>query len=53
MTRWLYVLLIFAVLAIALSFLHVAVPPILLFIIAGLGILPLAALIGQSVEQVA
>lgn len=53
MTRWLYVLLVFAVLAIALSFLHVAVPPILLFIIAGLGILPLAALIGQSVEQVA
>jgi Ca2+:H+ antiporter len=53
MTRWLYALLIFAVLSMALSFLHVAVPPILLFIIAGLGILPLAALIGQSVEQVA
>jgi Ca2+:H+ antiporter len=53
MTRWLYALLIFAVLSMALSFLHVAVPPILLFIIAGLGTLPLAALIGQSVEQVA
>jgi Ca2+:H+ antiporter len=53
MTRWLYALLVFAVLATALSFLHVAVPPVLLFIIAGLGILPLAALIGQSVEQVA
>lgn len=53
MTRWLYALLIFAVLSMALSFFHVSVPPILLFIIAGLGILPLAALIGQSVEQVA
>jgi Ca2+:H+ antiporter len=53
MTRWFYALLVFAVLAIALSFLHVAVPPVLLFIIAGLGILPLASLIGQSVEQVA
>lgn len=53
MSRWLYALLVFAVLAIVLNFLHVAVPPLLLFIIAGLGILPLAALIGQSVEQVA
>jgi Ca2+:H+ antiporter len=53
MPRWFYALLVFAVLAIALAFLHVAVPPLLLFVIAGLGILPLAALIGQSVEQVA
>ena len=53
MSRWFYGLLVFAVLAVALAFLHIAVPPLLLFVIAGLGILPLAALIGQSVEQVA
>ena len=53
MPRWFYSLLVFAVLAIALAFLHVDVPPLVLFIIAALGILPLAALIGQSVEQVA
>src|SRR5215469_17152399 len=53
MSRWFYGLLIFAVLAVALAILHIAVPPLLLFVIAGLGILPLAALIGQSVEQVA
>src|SRR3989440_7293526 len=51
MPRWLYFLLIFTVLAPLLSFLHV--PALLLFVVAGLGILPLAALIGQSVEQVA
>ena len=51
MPRWLYVLLIFTALALPLSLLPV--PPLLLFIIAGLGILPLAALIGQSVERVA
>lgn len=52
MPRWLYALLIFAVLAPILNlFLHVS--PLLLFVIAGLGILPLAALIGQSVEHVA
>ena len=53
MSRWFYYLLVFAALAVVLAFLHIAVPPLLLFIIAGLGILPLAALIGQSVEQVA
>ena len=53
MSRWFYGLLVFALLAVVLSFLHIAIPPLLLFIIAGLGILPLAALIGQSVEQVA
>src|SRR6266851_9228972 len=51
MPRWLYFLLIFTVLAPLLSFLHI--PALLLFVVAGLGILPLAALIGQSVEQVA
>ena len=51
MPRWLYFLLIFTVLAPILSFLHI--PALLLFVVAGLGILPLAALIGQSVEQVA
>jgi Ca2+:H+ antiporter len=52
MPRWLYVLLIFALLAPLLNlFLHV--PPLLLFVFAGLGILPLAALIGQSVEHIA
>jgi Ca2+:H+ antiporter len=51
MPRWLYFLLIFAVLAPILEFLHV--PPLLLFAISGLGIVPLAALIGQSVEGVA
>src|SRR5579883_2171994 len=51
MPRWLYILLVFAVLAPILDVLHVQ--PILLFLVAGLGILPLAALIGQSVEEVA
>lgn len=51
MPRWFYFLLIFTVLAPLLSFLHI--PALLLFVVAGLGILPLAALIGQSVEQVA
>jgi Ca2+:H+ antiporter len=52
MPRWLYVLLIFAILAPLLNlFLHV--PPLLLFVLAGLGILPLAAQIGQSVEHIA
>lgn len=51
MPRWLYFLLIFAVLAPVLDALHV--PAAALFIVAGLGIIPLAGLIGQSVEQVA
>ena len=51
MPRWLYILLIFAVLAPLLDALHV--PAAVLFIIAGLGIVPLAGLIGQSVEQIA
>ncbi len=51
MPRWLYFLLIFAVLAPLLDVLHVPSP--ILFAVAGLGIVPLAALIGQSVEGVA
>ncbi len=53
MPRWLYSLLIFAVLAVVLNVLRVPLPPLVLFLIAGLGILPLAALIGHAVEQVA
>jgi len=51
MLRWLYFLLVFSVLAILLDFLHV--PPLVIFVVAALGIIPLAALIGQSVEEVA
>lgn len=51
MPRWLYGLFFFAILAPILDFFHV--PPLLLFIVAALGIVPLAALIGQSVEGVA
>jgi Ca2+:H+ antiporter len=51
MPRWLYFFLIFAVLAVILDLLHV--PPLILFFTAALGIIPLAALIGQGVEEVA
>lgn len=51
MPRWLYGLLVFGVLAFVLA--RFNAPPLVLFFTAGLGILPLAALIGQSVEQVA
>jgi Ca2+:H+ antiporter len=51
MPRWLYFLLIFAILTPLLELLHA--PPLLIFIIAALGIVPLAALIGVSVEGVA
>ncbi|GCE11420.1 calcium:proton antiporter [Tengunoibacter tsumagoiensis] len=51
MPRWLYFLLFFSVLAFVLSFF--TIPPLLLFVIAALGIIPLAALIGQGVEDVA
>ena len=51
MPRWLYFFLIFTVLTPVLDLLHI--PPLVLFIIAALGIIPLAALIGVSVEQVA
>ncbi|GHO52652.1 calcium:proton antiporter [Ktedonobacter robiniae] len=53
MPRWLYFLLLFAVIAIGLDLLHIELPPLLLFLIAALGIVPLAALIGQAVEEVA
>lgn len=53
MPRWLYALLIFTGAAFVLDVLRISVPPLVLFVIAGLGILPLAALIGQSVERVA
>ena len=51
MPRWFYVLLIFSIAAPVLAVFHA--PPLLLFPIAGLGILPLAALIGTSVEHIA
>ena len=51
MPRWFYILLIFSVAAPLLTVFHV--PPLLLFPLAGLGILPLAALIGTSVEHIA
>ena len=51
MPRWLYFLLVFTVFAPVLNALQV--PAALLFVVAGLGIVPLAGLIGQSVEQVA
>ena len=51
MPRWFYFLLVFAVLAPLLDVLHS--PPLLLFPLAGVGILPLAALIGQAVEEIA
>src|SRR5216684_6050189 len=51
MSRWMYVFLLFALLAPIFDILHF--PSILIFILAGLGILPLAALIGTSVEHIA
>ncbi|GER85166.1 hypothetical protein KTAU_38010 [Thermogemmatispora aurantia] len=53
MSRWFYSLLLFAVLAVALEWLRVEIPPLLRFGCAALGILPLAALIGRAVEAVA
>lgn len=53
MPRWLYGLLVFAVLAVLLDLLHLPLPSFVLFIVAGLGLVPLAALIGQAVERVA
>ena len=51
MPRWLYFLLIFALLTPLLEFLRA--PSLLVFVVAALGIIPLAALIGQGVEMVA
>ncbi|GLV57320.1 hypothetical protein KDH_41560 [Dictyobacter sp. S3.2.2.5] len=54
MPRWLYFLLIFAALAVVFEYVpFIHVPSWVLFVIAALGIVPLAALIGQSVEEVA
>ncbi|GER87025.1 calcium/proton exchanger [Dictyobacter vulcani] len=55
MPRWLYFLLIFSGLAVVLEYAPLPwhVPPLVLFVIAALGIVPLAALIGQSVEAIA
>ncbi|GCE17807.1 calcium:proton antiporter [Dictyobacter kobayashii] len=53
MPRWLYFFLIFSVLAVVLEYLPLNIPPLILFVVAALGIVPLAALIGQSVEEVA
>ncbi len=51
MPRLLYIFLICTVLAPVAELFHA--PPLLVFALAGLGILPLAALIGVSVEQLA
>src|SRR6266849_759463 len=51
MPRWFYALLIFSVATPLISLFRL--PPLLLFLLAGLGILPLAALIGTSVEHIA
>lgn len=53
MPRWLYGLLIFAVPVALSEFLHLPLPSFLLFLMAALSIIPLAALIGQAVERVA
>ena len=53
MPRWLYGLLIFAVLTVLIELVRIPLPSLLLFVIAALGIIPLAALIGQAVEQIA
>lgn len=49
--RWLYGFLALSFLTIVLSFFPV--PPLLLFVIASLGLIPLAGLVGQSVERIA
>ncbi len=53
MPRWLYGLLIFAVATGLIELVHVPLPSFIVFVIAALGIIPLAALIGQAVEQIA
>jgi Ca2+:H+ antiporter len=51
MPRWLYFLLVFSVLTPLLELFHA--PELLVFVVAALGIIPLAALLGQGVEMVA
>ncbi|HEY3994194.1 MAG TPA: hypothetical protein VGM01_15100 [Ktedonobacteraceae bacterium] len=53
MPRWLYALLLFAVLAAICEVLRVRLPPLLFFVVAALGIVPLAALIGVAIERIA
>ncbi len=53
MPRWLYALLFFTLITVIIEVLHLPIPSPLLFILAALGIVPVAALIGQAVEQVA
>lgn len=53
MPRWLYGLLFFTVVTLILELIRLPLPSFLLFLCAALGIIPLAALIGQAVEQIA
>ncbi|HEY0757178.1 MAG TPA: hypothetical protein VGD98_24705 [Ktedonobacteraceae bacterium] len=53
MPRWLYGLLFFTIVSILIELLHLPVPALAFFIIAALGIVPLAALIGLAVENIA
>lgn len=53
MPRWLYGLLIFSGVAAIAELFHVPLPSFVMFLMAALGIIPLAALIGQAVERVA
>lgn len=53
MPRWLYALLVFAVLTVLIEIFHIPLPPLAVFPIAALGIVPLAALIGVAVEGIA
>ena len=51
MNRWLYLLLLAAPAAVLADVLHAS--PLLTFVLAALGIVPLAGLIGQSTEVLA
>src|SRR5579864_8183456 len=53
MPRWLSIMLSFTALTALSELLRLPVPPFLLFPLAALGIIPLAALIGQAVEHIA
>lgn len=53
MPRWLYALLVFAILTVLFELLHVPLPSLVFFLIAALGIVPFAALIGVAVERIA
>jgi Ca2+:H+ antiporter len=53
MPRWLYALLFFTVVTAIIELVHIPLPPLLVFVLAALGIIPLAALIGVAVERIA